>query len=136
MIAIAYADGLLVCNLEHRRRVVALCMFYKIHCNPNQDLEAALPRVRFPARLTRFDVSVHPRYLDVPRSRTKQFNMKFVLTCAQYWNSCDEPYFADNHTNKCVKTCPSNPKYFGDFFTGSCVYNCTNSQYADELSNR
>ena len=29
------SDGLVASDLKHRRRVAALCMFYKIHCNPN-----------------------------------------------------------------------------------------------------
>ena len=49
--ALKLSDGLIVCDLEHRRRVAALCMFYKIHCNPNYALEAALPLVHVPARL-------------------------------------------------------------------------------------
>ena len=73
--AVRLSDGLVVCDLEHRRRVAALCMFYKIHRNPlyNYALEAALPRVRVFARLTRLAVSVHLRYLDVSRCCTVQF---------------------------------------------------------------
>ena len=36
--AVKLSDGLVVCNLEHRRRVAALCMFHKISCNPNNAL--------------------------------------------------------------------------------------------------
>ena len=36
--AVRLGDGLVVCDLEHRRRVAALSMFYKIHCNPNHTL--------------------------------------------------------------------------------------------------
>ena len=42
--AVRLSDGLVVCDLEHRRRVAALCMFYKIRCNPNHALEAVLPQ--------------------------------------------------------------------------------------------
>ena len=70
-------------------------MFYKIRCNPNHSLEAALPRVHVPARLTRLAVSVHSRYLDVLRCRTVQFGWSYVPACAQFWNSSDEPCFAD-----------------------------------------
>ena len=33
--AVRLIDGLVVCDLEHRRRVAAFCMFHKIYCNPN-----------------------------------------------------------------------------------------------------
>ena len=52
-------DGLVVRDSEHRRRVAALCMFHKIHCNVNHALETVLPRVHVPARLTLLDASVH-----------------------------------------------------------------------------
>ena len=94
MCVIDHSDGLVVCDLEYRRRVAALCMFYKIFCNPNHALEAALPRVCVPARLTLLAVSVHSRYLDVSRSHTVQFGRSFVHACAQYKNSLDEPCFA------------------------------------------
>ena len=69
--------------MELRRRVAALCKFYKIRCYPNHALEAAL-RVRVPARLTSLVVSVHSRYLNAPRSLTVQFSCWFVSACAQY----------------------------------------------------
>ena len=83
-----------MCDLEHRSRVAALCMFYKIHRNPNLALEAALPRIHVPARLTRLAVLVHSRYLDVPRCCTVKFDRSFVPACVQLYNSLDEPCFA------------------------------------------
>ena len=77
-------DVLVVCDLEPKRPVAALCMFNKIRCIPNHALEAALPEDCVPARLTRPVVSVHPRNLDVPRYRTELFNRLFILTCALY----------------------------------------------------
>ena len=57
-------------------------------------LEAALPRAHVPARLTCLAVSVHSRYLVVPRCRTVQFGRSFVPACVQLWNSLDYPCFA------------------------------------------
>ena len=54
-----FSDGLVVCDLEHRCRVAALCMFNKIRCNPDHALEAALPGVRVPERLTSLVAFVH-----------------------------------------------------------------------------
>ena len=39
--AVRLRDGLIVCDLELKCRVTALCMFYKNFCNPNHALEAA-----------------------------------------------------------------------------------------------
>ena len=67
--AVRLTDSQVVCDLKHKRRVAALCMFYKIHCNPNE-LEAALPRVHVSARLTRLAVSVLSRCIIVSWCRT------------------------------------------------------------------
>ena len=76
--AVRLSDGLVVCELVHRRHVAALCMYYNIYCNHNHALEAALPRVHAPARFISLTVSVHSRYLNVPRCRTMQFDRSFV----------------------------------------------------------
>ena len=88
------SDGLVVCDLKHIRRVAAFCTFYKIYCNPNHALEAALSQVHTPARLTQLAVSVHSKYLAVPRCRTVKFGRSFVPACEQLLNSLDEPCFA------------------------------------------
>ena len=33
--AVRLCNASVVCTLHHRRRVAALCIFYKIHCYPN-----------------------------------------------------------------------------------------------------
>ena len=55
--AVRLIDGFVVCDLEHRRRVAALCTFNKIYCNPNHASEAALRRVHVPTRLTCLAIS-------------------------------------------------------------------------------
>ena len=70
--AVRLSNGLVVCDLEHTRRVAALSMFYTIYCDPNHALEAVLLQVHVLARLTRLAVSVHSRYLDIPRCRPFQ----------------------------------------------------------------
>ena len=94
--AVRRSDGLIVCDFERRRLVAALCMFYKIYCNPNHGLEAALPKIYVLARLTRLAVSVQSRHLAVPRCRTVQFCRSFVPACVQLWNSFDQPFFASD----------------------------------------
>ena len=60
--SVRLSDGLVVCDLKHRRRDAALCMLYKIYCNTNHALEASVR-----ARLTLLAVSIHSRYLTVSR---------------------------------------------------------------------
>ena len=67
---IVWSQRLVVCDLDHKHRFAALCMFCKIRCDPNYALEAELPRVRVPAMLARTVLSVHSMYLDLPRNPT------------------------------------------------------------------
>ena len=77
------SDVLVVCYLEHRRRVIALCMFYNICGNTYHALDAALTGDRILASLTCQCVSVYPRYLDVPFSRTEQISWSFIPACSR-----------------------------------------------------
>ena len=85
--AVRLSDGLAVYDLEHRRCVAALYMFYKMNCNPKHASEAALTRVHVSSWLTRLAVSVHSRYLVAPRCHIVQFGRSFVPACVQLWNS-------------------------------------------------
>ena len=51
--AIRLNDGHVVCDLEHKRRVGVLRMFYKIRCNLNHAVESAASDVHAPVRLIR-----------------------------------------------------------------------------------
>ena len=72
--AVKLSDCLVVYDLEHRRRVATLSIFYEIRCNSDHALESALPVVLVPARMTRLVVFILSRYLDEPRSCTVQFS--------------------------------------------------------------
>ena len=50
--AVRHSDGLVACDFEHRRRVAALCLFYKIRGNAHHALEAAVFFVHVLAMLT------------------------------------------------------------------------------------
>ena len=80
--------------------------------NLNHTLAAVLPEVRVPARLTRRVVSVHSRYLDVPRSRTVQFSRLFVPACAQYLNTLDKHLFSGDGDDS-FKSHINRPLLFG-----------------------
>ena len=49
----------MVSNLDHRRRVATLNIFYEISSNPGLALVVALPWFRVPAKLTHLVASVH-----------------------------------------------------------------------------
>ena len=51
--AIFFTGGVFECDHAHRRSVAALCMLYKIGCNPMHPLYGALPVQYVPGRVTR-----------------------------------------------------------------------------------
>ena len=75
------SDCLVVCDLEHRRRVTAFCIFHKIRFNHNDALEAPLPRVRVHSSRIRLAVSVHSIFF-----LTAQFGGSFIFACV-HWKS-------------------------------------------------
>ena len=70
---ITLGNGLVEYDLEHRRRIAALCMFHKIRCNSKHTIEPSLTQVHVTAMLTSLGVSVHSRYHVVPRCSAVQF---------------------------------------------------------------
>ena len=88
---------MVVCDLEHRCRVTALCMYYKIRPNYDPALKAVLSEFRLTSSSTSLVVvSVSSRYPGVPKFRQVQFSLSFVIVCVQYWNSFDETCFAND----------------------------------------
>ena len=71
-------DGVLECNLAHRRSVAVLCTLYKIKSNPMHPLNGALPLPYVPARVTRDALAVHRHSFAPPRWRTFQYSRTFV----------------------------------------------------------
>ena len=76
-------------DLDLRRPVTALFMFYDIRGNPNNALEEAYPDVCVYIRLTSQIVCAHLRYLHVPRSRPVQLNRSLIPVCKEldFWMS-------------------------------------------------
>ena len=61
--------GVFECNLAHSCSVAALCMLYKIRCNPMHPLCGALPLPYVPVRVTRAHIDSLMRLLAAePRS--------------------------------------------------------------------
>ena len=87
------ADGVLECNLAHRRSVVVLCMLFKIKSNPMHPLRGALPVLHVPARVTRGALVAHRRSFAVPRCRTFQYRRTFVPHSVSLWNDISDAMF-------------------------------------------
>ena len=62
------ADGVLECNLAHRRSVAELCMLFKIKSNPMHHFSGALPLPYVPAPVIRGALVAH-RHSFSPRCK-------------------------------------------------------------------
>ena len=76
--ALFRTGGVLECDIAHRRSVAALCMLYKIRCNPMHPLNDALPGPYVPVRVTRDALVAHRNTYAPPGCRTSQFRRTFV----------------------------------------------------------
>ena len=86
--------GHIECDLEHRRLVASICMFYKLRDDCAHPLNSLLPNRRAPIRVTRLALSNHPWVVDPPQCRTVQFSRTFVPRFSELWNSLDASIFA------------------------------------------
>ena len=80
-------------DLQHRRDVGALSMFYKIVGSPSHSLHQEVPTRRRTVRVTRESVATHERALAPVRCRTSQFARCFVPNTVKLWNSLDSGVF-------------------------------------------
>ena len=81
------------CDLAHRRSVAALCMLYKIGCNPMKPLYLTLPVSYVPVRVTR-DVVIAHRCTYAPSCcRTLQYRMTFFPLSVSLWNDLGDRVF-------------------------------------------
>ena len=67
------------CDISHRRSVAALCMLYKIRCNPVHPLNGALPIPYVTVRVTCGALVSHRYTYALPRCRTLQYSRTFIL---------------------------------------------------------
>ena len=70
--------GVFECNTAHRRSVAALCMLYKIRCNPVHSLNGVLPVIYLPVRVTLGALVAHQYTYVPPRCRTSQHSRTFI----------------------------------------------------------
>ena len=66
--------GVFEWDISHRWSVAALCMLYKIRCNPVHPLSAAPPGTYVPVRVTRRALVAHRCTYALPRCRTLQYS--------------------------------------------------------------
>ena len=85
--------GVFECDIAHRRSVAALCMLYKIRCNPVPPLNGALPGPNVPMRVTRGALVAHRYTYAPPRCRISQYSRTFIPLSVSLWNDLANPVF-------------------------------------------
>ena len=85
--------GVFECDLAQRRSMAALCMLYKIRCNPMHPLCGALSVPYVPVWVTRGAVIAHWFTYAPPRSRTSQYRRTFIPLSVSLWNDLSDPMF-------------------------------------------
>ena len=81
--------GVFECDIAHRPCVTALCMLYKIICNPTHPLNCALPGPNVPLRVTRGALTAIRYTYAPPRCRTSQYGGTFIPLSVSLWNDLD-----------------------------------------------
>ena len=77
----------LTIDLEHRRKVAAQCMFYKIYNNLRHPVRSLLPDPYVGNRNTRHNETFNRLALRPSRYKTEQFKRSFIPSCLRIWNS-------------------------------------------------
>lgn len=83
-------------NLDHRRRVGSLSLFWKIHSDATHPMHSSLPGPIARRRLTRGAERLHAFALQPARTRTCQYDRVFLNRCVSVWNSLPAWVFSDN----------------------------------------
>ena len=73
-------------NLQHRRNVASMCMFFKIVGNPYHPAHSLLPPPFVSARFTRACLERNSKAFVVRRCKTTQFQNCFINRCVKLWN--------------------------------------------------
>ena len=80
------SNGLVQCDLRHRRNVAALCMLYKIRANECHPLNHRLPQAYVAPRALRHHERRHSHQLSPVHCRTEQYKRAFVPCISRLWN--------------------------------------------------
>ena len=84
--AIKFISPAISLDLDHRRQVGALSMFYKIYNNALHPLHSLLPEPLNPLRMTRFTLNLNDLAMKFMRSNTTQFSRCFIPSLINKWN--------------------------------------------------
>ena len=84
--------GVFECDLAHCRSV-AVCMLYKIRCNPMHPLYGALPVPYVPVQVACGAVIAHWYTYAPPCCRTSRYCQTFLPLSVSLWNDFSDPLF-------------------------------------------
>ncbi len=73
-------------DLEHRRSVATLCMFYKVFHNPHHPVNYLLPPPYVPTRFTRQAMLFNTKAFLAPKCNTNQYLRSFIPSNIVLWN--------------------------------------------------
>ena len=80
--------------LEHRRKVVSLCPFYRhFFLQPSTELSRILPPVATNTRVTRSTSNAHPHAVNIPKSTTNLHLSSYIPRTSRLWNSLPSTVF-------------------------------------------
>lgn len=84
--------------LEHRRRVAALCLYYRYffgHCS--DELQSNIPPILVFSRNTRFSSGCHGFCVSIPFVRTGMHSSSFFVRVSHLWNKLPRSVFPEGH---------------------------------------
>ena len=73
-------------DIEHRRKVASLCMFYKIYNNDRHPVKPLLPPPYTPSINTRLSSKLNSKALQPPPFISKQFERCFIPSSVAIWS--------------------------------------------------
>ena len=84
--SIKFISPALSLDLDHRRRVGALAMLFKVMNNTRHPMHSSLPEYFNPARLTRFALRLNDLARNFTNFNTTQFSRCFLPSMIKIWN--------------------------------------------------
>ena len=91
--------GQVKCDLNHRRDVASLCVFYKILNTEHHPLSHFVPPPYAPVRRTRHAEAAHRFARQIPRSASQHHARSFFVRVSELWNSLENEEFGGQNLN-------------------------------------
>ena len=86
-------EGVIKCDLPHRRSVAVLCMLDRIRCNPMHPHRGALPVPYVSVRVTRSALIAHRYTYSPPSCRTSQYGRTSIPLSVSLWDDLSDSVF-------------------------------------------